>query len=152
MPEYEEDFQKAVYGLRSGGQEPIKVLAGRRNEETEQVPTIMVRILHLQTLLESMHVKTGEQLNCSFAVLDTIITANSRVWRLQSGEDSSEIQVCETEDSQGVLTISALASFLFGYKTLEEISGEEDVIISEALASKLRKIQPLERSYLNEIV
>lgn len=152
LPEYEEEFQKIVYELRAGEESPIKILAAGGEEKTTKVPVIMVRILHLQTLLESMHVKAGEKLDCSFAVLDTIITANSRVWKLRGGGDNPAIQVQETEDSQGVLTISALTSLLFGYKTLEEICGEEDVIVSEELACELRKIQPLERVYLNEIV
>jgi predicted acetyltransferase len=152
LPEYEEEFQKAVYVLRAGEDSPVKILAACGKEEATKVPVIMVRILHLQTLLESIHVKAGEKLDCSFAVLDTIITANSRVWKLQGGGDNPAIQVQETEDSQGVLTISALASLLFGYKTLEEICEEEDVIVSEELACELRKTQPLERVYLNEIV
>ena len=116
----------------------------------------MVRILHLQTFLESLCVKEGERLNCSFAVLDPILTANSRVWKLQSVENSIGadrlIQVQETEDSEGVLTISALTSLLFGYKTLKEVSQEEDVVISEKLAGELQKIQPLNQTYLNEVV
>ncbi|CUX48610.1 GNAT family N-acetyltransferase [Clostridium sp. C105KSO13] len=152
LREYEEDFQKAVYTLRNGAKASAKVYAGNESAETKKVPTIMVRILHLQSLLKSMNVKAGERLDCSFAVLDPIITANSRVWKLLSSENDSSVQVRETEDSEGVLTISALTSLLFGYKTLKEVSQEEDVVISERLADELQKIQPLNKIYLNEVV
>lgn len=156
LKQYEKDFQKAVYRLRDKAEAPAKVYAGNEGAETKKVPTIMVRILHLQTFLESLCVKEGERLNCSFAVLDPILTANSRVWKLQSVENSIGadrlIQVQETEDSEGVLTISALTSLLFGYKTLKEVSQEEDVVISEKLAGELQKIQPLNQTYLNEVV
>ena len=58
----------------------------------------------------------------------------------------------ETEDSEGVLTISALTSFLFGYKTVDEIRGEEGVIIPGQLGNELNKIQALKQTFLNEIV
>lgn len=156
LQEYEDDFQKAVYGLRDKDGAPAKVYAGNQNMAEKKVPAIMVRILHLQTLMESLCVRTGEKLNCSFAVLDPIITENSRVWKLQGGGDcfrnSRLIQVQETEDSEGVLTIGALTSLLFGYRTLEEVSQEEDVVMSERLGNELQKIRPLNHIYLNEVV
>ena len=100
-----------------------------------------------------MRVKEGEVLDCSFAVLDGLLPQNCRIWKLSGGGDnSSQIQVQETEDSQGVLTISALTSLLFGYRTIEEIAGEEDVILPEHLQRELSKIRPLNTVFLNEVV
>lgn len=121
---------------------------------------IMMRILHLETLLQMLRVKDGEELHCSFAVLDPWIIQNNRIWHLQAGEEISEsgavqsgqVQVRETEDSQGVLTIGALTSFLFGYKSIEEVCEEEDVILTELLKCELQKIEVLDRIFLNEIV
>lgn len=121
---------------------------------------IMVRILHLETLLQMLQVKDGEELHCSFAVLDPWIIQNNRIWHLETGKETSEagavrsnqVWVRETEDSQGVLTIGALTSFLFGYKSIEEICEEEDVILTESLKCELQKIEVLDRIFLNEIV
>ncbi|WP_346911606.1 GNAT family N-acetyltransferase [Faecalicatena orotica] len=152
LDEYEAQFQKAVRDLRSGRDVPVKIYACRNGEHVKKVPIIMVRILHLETFLSAVKVKEGERLSCSFAVLDSIITKNSRVWKLTGGQDSRDVQVSETEDSEGVLTISALTSFLFGYKTVDEIRGEEGVIIPGQLENELNKIQALKQTYLNEIV
>lgn len=151
LEDYEQDFHKAVAILRKGRPAPVKVLAGRASADSVGVPLIMVRIVHLETLLSSMKVKEGEALDCSFAVLDSILTKNSRVFRIQKLSDSS-IQVKETEDSEGVLTIAALASLLFGFKKVDELREEDDVIITERLAGELEKIQPLSRIFLNEMV
>lgn len=157
LPEYEEDFLKEIYKLRNENKTPVKIFAAKGSEDIlsgqrKLIPIIMVRILHLPTLLSVMKVREGEPMDCSFAVLDSIITQNSRIWRLQGGIAGPEIQVRETEDSEGVLPISALTEFLFGYRTLEEISEEKDVILSEHLLEELKKIQPMDRVYLNEIV
>lgn len=152
LAEYEEEFRKSVRQMRGNRSGPAAVYADEM-QNGERKATIMVRILHLESLLSSMKVKRGEHLDCSFAVLDPILTQNSRIWRIQGGtEDNREIRVRETEDSQGVLTIRALASLLFGYKTIEEIRQEEDVILTDGLAAELQKLQPLKRVYLNEIV
>lgn len=152
LDEYEAQFQKAVRDLRSGRDVPVKIYACRNGEHVKKVPIIMVRILHLETFLSAVKVKEGERLSCSFAVLDSIITKNSRVWKLTGGQDSRDVQVSETEDSEGVLTISALTSFLFGYKTVDEIRGDEGVIIPGQLGNELNKIQALKQTFLNEIV
>lgn len=171
LKEYEQDFWNAVSGLcEERRQKQAAVYAGIGEGErmpsgitkTETKPTIMVRIIHLESFLNTIKVRDGETINCSFAVLDSILPQNSRVWRLQSvkaqgqGEEETEseeeIVVYETEDSEGVLSIAALTSFLFGYKSVEEIAEEPDVYMTEHLMSELKKIQPLCPVYLNEIV
>lgn len=152
LPGYEEEFEKAVHMLKTDVDAAVKIYAGHGGASTKKVPVIMARILHLETLLSAMKVKEGEELCCSFAVLDSIITKNSRVWKLTGGTDSRDIQVRETEDSEGVLTISALTSLLFGYRTVEEVRKEKDVIIPERLGEELGKIQTLSKVFLNEIV
>lgn len=156
-PLYLDDFETAFYRaaelLYEEVNGPVKIYAGPDEAEAEKVPVIMVRILHLETLLAAMKVREGEILDCSFAAVDPIISQNSRIWRLRGGEKDSCIRVCETEDSQGLLTISALASFLFGYKSLEEIAAEDEyVVISDKLKEELEKIELLERVFLNEVV
>lgn len=181
LKEYETEFWAAVGKVcEKHGQKEALVYAGISEEEKigtvefqKQKPTIMVRILHLESLLRLLKTKAGEQIDCSFAVLDSILTQNSRVWKLQSspigeieeGEDTAKevekqrssdcktkIYVRETEDSEGVLSIAALTSLLFGYKSVEEVAEDPDVFLSERLMGELKKIQPLDKIYLNEIV
>ena len=155
LPEYQEEFLQAVFRL-TGSSEPVKVLAcipefEKKAVSWEKKPMIMIRILHLETLLNAITVKEGENICCSFAVLDPILTKNSRIWRLEN-EESGTIRARETEDSQGVLTIGALTEFLFGYRSLEELKEEPEVFLTEELEKELQKIQPLNRIFLNEIV
>lgn len=187
LKEYETEFWAAVGKVcEKHGQKEALVYAGISEEEKigtvefqKQKPTIMVRILHLESLLRLLKTKAGEQIDCSFAVLDSILTQNSRVWKLQSspigeseeGEEAvkeadvakevekerlsdceTKIYVRETEDSEGVLSIAALTSLLFGYKSVEEVAEEPDVFLSERLKGELKKIQPFDKIYLNEIV
>lgn len=181
LKEYETEFWAAVGKIcEKHGQKEALVYAGISEEEKigtvefqKKKPTIMVRILHLESLLRLLKTKAGEQIDCSFAVLDSILTQNSRVWKLQSspigeieeGEDTAKevekqrssdcktkIYVRETEDSEGVLSIAALTSLLFGYKSVEEVAEEPDVFLSERLKGELKKIQLFDKIYLNEIV
>lgn len=183
LKEYENDFWRAVFQLcRERGQEVAAGYAGNGVSgdpsersfpvsdkmtcsitETMKKPTIMVRILHLESLLKVLKTREGETVNCSFAVLDSVLPQNSRVWRLQSKEllqkaeeeketPPGELLVHETEDSEGVLSIAALTSLLFGDKSVEEIAEEPEVFMTERLMTELGKIQPLNRIYLNEIV
>lgn len=171
LREYGEIFWNAVKGLcEERRQKQAMVYAGIAGEgkissgvtKTETKPTIMMRIIHLESLLKVIKIQDGETINCSFAVLDSILPQNSRVWRLQSadikadGEEKAEnknrILVSETEDSEGVLSIAALTSLLFGYKSVEEAAEEADVYMSRHLMEELKKIQPLKPVYLNEIV
>lgn len=148
---YEPLFQKAVCELMDGKEQAVKLYAWEGGEKKE--PLIMARILHLPSLLACMKVRKGEELDCSFAVLDSILTQNSRIYRIQGGETTEwKVQVKETEDSEGVLTIGALTSLLFGYHRIEEIAGERDVILTEHLKKEFGKLQPLERVCLNEVV
>lgn len=144
-------FRRAVRELADGRESPVKVYAWERGEKKE--PLIMARILYLPGLLSCMKVREGEEMNCSFAVLDSILTQNSRIYRIQGGAASSRcVQVQETEDSEGVLTIGALAGLLFGYRRIEELEGEEGVILTGHLKTELGKLQTLNRVWLNEIV
>ena len=187
LKEYETEFWAAVGKMcEKHGQKEALVYAGISEEEKigtvefqKKKPTIMVRILHLESLLRLLKTKAGEQIDCSFAVLDSILTQNSRVWKLQSspigeieeGEEAvkeadvakevekqrssdceTKIYVRETEDSEGVLSIAALTSLLFGYKSVEEVAEDPDVFLSERLIGELKKIQLLDKIYLNEIV
>ncbi len=148
---YEASFQKAVFDLMGDGRDQVKLYAW--DGGTRKEPLIMVRLLHLESMLSCMKVRQGEELDCSFAVLDSILRQNSRIWRIWGGEATEwRVQVRETEDSEGVLTIGALTGLLFGYRSIDEVSQEEDIILTEHLKEELKKLQVLKEVWLNEIV
>lgn len=155
LPEYKSAFQAAVRKLACENQDVIRIYASEMSDEkgAERKPTIMARLLHPEGVLAAMHVKAGCEMDCSFAVLDSILVQNSRIWRICSKEeDAGKVRVRETEDSQGVLTIAALTSLLFGMKSVEEVAMEEGVFLSAYLQEELQKLEPLGKVYLNELV
>lgn len=150
LKEYEGFFKKAVFELM-GERERVKLYAW--DGGTKREPVIMARILHLETMLSCMRVRQGKEMDCSFAVLDSILSGNSRIWRIWGGEATGwKVRVRETEDSEGVLTIGALTSLLFGYQSIAEVAQEDHVIITEHLKVELEKLQALKNVWLNEIV
>ena len=154
---YESGLQDVIWKMKSEDQEEVTVhgvnICGENIVRTEKKPVIMFRILHLKCLFDAMDVKEGEELDCSFAVLDSILTQNSRIWRLRGGKSShNHVQAVETENSEGVLTIGALTSYLFGYKTMDEICMEDHVMITPHLAEELEKLVLLNKVFLNEVV
>lgn len=151
LPEYENWFQKAVWELAKDGQETVKIYGSHQPER--KTPLIMARLLHPESILAAMRIKGGHTLNCSFAVLDTFLLQNNRIWRISSEEDDKgRVRVRETEDSEGVLPIASLTSLLFGSRTVDEIEQEDGVIMSPHLKEELAKLQPLSHVFLNEIV
>lgn len=152
LPAFKGEYQKAVGRLREGSKAPARILAGESTNESKKKPLIMARIVHLETMLQAMKVKSGQSIDCSFAVLDTILTKNSKVIRLKGDKENPHICVKETEDSEGVITISALAEILFGAKTVQEAVREENVEMSDRLLNELEKLLPLNKVFLNETV
>ena len=152
LPGWEMEFLKAAAQLRKDGEPKAVLYACAETLAVRQKPVIMARILHLESLLGVLKVKKNESVSCSFAVIDPILVKNSRVWKIHSREGEDMLTVTETEDSEGVLPIASLTSFLFGYRTLEEIKQEEGVILSAHLEEELGKLCILRRIYLNEIV
>lgn len=117
----------------------------------ETKPKIMIRIVHLEHLL--LLLKLNYFMGACFEVVDPIIKENNKVLLL-TGTEFSGVMLMEgrPEQSEGVLTIEALGSLVFGAKSVEEIAQEEGVFMSERLMGELKKIVPLSKIYLNEIV
>lgn len=145
----EEKNQEEVQNLVKPG---ITVYGCMPEDAEKETPLIMVRILHLPTLLQTLKVPAEETLNCSFAVIDPILQKNSRVWKLTSELGEEKIHVSETEDSEGMIPIAELTELLFGYHSLEELKKSGQVILTEHLQAELEKVKKLSEIMLNEIV
>lgn len=173
LPGYEKDFRMSVEELadrtqagrqrdaeqqgdtgqkKGAGQQEIPVYACPPEYADHRKPLIMARIVSLRKLLSALKVPEEESVDCSFAVIDPLITENSRVWKLTSGIGETELHVGETEDSEGVLPVADFTELIFGQVTPEELAGRESVILTEHLAGEFKKITRLSRVCFNEIV
>lgn len=114
-------------------------------------PKIMVRIVDVRRMLMSVWLKTLAAV--CFTVTDPVIEENNRCLVI-TGTEFSGVMLMDgkPENSEGTLTVAALASLLFGAKSVVEIRKEEGVEMTERMKEELEKIVPLARIYLNEIV
>ncbi len=114
-------------------------------------PKIMVRIVDVRRMLMSVGLKS--LIGVCFQITDPVIGENNRCVVVTGTEYSGVmLMVGRPENSEGTISVAALASFLFGAKTADEIGMEEGVSMSERMKGELEKIVPLSRIYLNETV
>ena len=153
LPEYESAFYRSVTELCGDrAKTAVRIYACPEQSSVEKKPVIMARIVCLEEFLKALTVPSGMKVDCSFAVIDPLIRQNSRVWRVTSGTDETELHVRDTEDSEGVLPVAALTELLFGRVTADELAGQDEVIMTAGLARELDKITKLANVFLNEVV
>lgn len=117
----------------------------------EEPPKIMIRILDVRRMLLSLSLKSLTAV--CFEITDPILEDNNQCVVLTGTEFSGAMLMeGKPENSEGTLTIAALASLLFGAKTVEEVCRETGVFMSERMKKEMTKIIPLSRIYLNETV
>ena len=114
-------------------------------------PKIMIRIVDVRRMLMSMRLKSF--MGTCFTVTDPVIEENNRCVMI-TGTEFSGVMLMDgkPENSEGTITVAALASLVFGAKTAEEICADGDAVMSERMKEELGKIIPLSRIYLNETV
>lgn len=123
--------------------------------EAEEVdggkPKIMIRIVDVRRMLMSLRLQSF--MGTCFTVTDPIIEENNRCVMI-TGTEFSGVMLMDgkPENSEGTITVGALASLVFGVKTAEEICADGDAVMSERMKEELGKIIPLSRVYLNETV
>lgn len=120
-------------------------------EQGENKPKIMVRIVDVRRMLMSVRLRTLAAV--CFTVTDPIIEENNRCV-VVTGTEFSGVMLMDgrLENSEGTITVSALASLLFGGKSVEETAAEEGVEMTDRMKQELEKMIPLSRIYLNETV
>lgn len=141
---HEDDFLHAVYKLIGNELEQVKCSAYGVKRE---VPTIMARILHLETFLKSFCLK--ENVDFYMEAADNFIEENNQVFHVVGNPSEGVISVERSgkrECSCGVIPIGELTSRLFGYP------GKEDVSLPKELRENLEKFIPLSKVFLNEVV
>lgn len=120
-------------------------------KEDAEKPLIMVRVVSPERLLLLLGLQTI--MAVCFQVTDPIVEENNRCLML-TGTEFSGVMLMEGRigNSEGTLTVSALAELVFGVKTVDEIAQESGVQMTERMREELRKIIPLTRIFLNETV
>lgn len=129
----------------------IPVLACEESESEHHKPIIMVRIIHLESMLQCLRAEEG--LDCRLRIVDPIIAENNKVLRVFSRAGMIQTEEPESGGYDGELSIAALTSILFGALTMEELQEKEiGFTITEPLKTQLEKIIPAQKVFLNEIV
>lgn len=120
-------------------------------KEEKEKPRIMTRIVDVRRMLMSMSLRS--LMAVCFRIVDPIIEENN-LCVVATGTEFSGVMLMEGRigNSEGTITVAALTSLLFGAKSVEKICGEEGVVMSARMKEELRKIIPLSRIYLNEVV
>ena len=113
----------------------------------EEMPMIMVRILHLETFLKNFSLR--EKVDFYMEVADEILEENNHLFHVvgNPAEGVTSVERCkEREHSCGLIQIGELTSRLFEYPSKEEISLERE------LEENLNKFVPISKVFLNEVV
>ena len=149
--EYESDGAKLMLYRKDGNIIDMRPCVPDEDIIKGTKPKIMVRILDVRRMLMSLRLKS--LMAVAFHVTDPLIADNNRCV-VMTGTEFSGVMLMDSkpENSEGTITIAALASLLFGAKTVEEVCEEEGVEMSERMKGEMKKIIPLSRIYLNEIV
>ena len=123
----------------------------RVSEIPKERPKIMVRLVDVRRMLLLLDLNYLTAV--CFHVTDPLIEENNRCF-LITGTEASGVMLMEgkEENSEGTLTVGALARLIFGAASAEEIAEEKGVKMSDRMKNELKKIVPLSRIFLNEVV
>ena len=120
-------------------------------EEEGEKPKIMVRIVDVRRMLMALGLQS--LIGVCFCVTDPMVEENNRCV-VVTGTEFSGVMLMDgkPENSEGTINIAALASLIFGAKTVEEVCAEEGVFMSKRMMGELKKLIPLSKICLNETV
>ncbi|XCP84321.1 GNAT family N-acetyltransferase [Roseburia hominis] len=123
-------------------------------KKRKKKPMIMARLLHVESILECM--VCHEEMEVMFVLVDPIIRENNKLFGIRGNSEHLVVRTRPNirgkyEDIQRI-SVEALTSILFGYKSIAKIEEEEKEVFSEEFKSEIRKLIPLKGVFLNEIV
>lgn len=124
------------------------------HRKEQKKPIIMARILHVESLLSCMVCRKDTEVQ--FVLVDPVIRENNKLFILKGNEEHLVVRtrtmVSGRHDEIQKISVDALTSIIFGYKSLEEIEEEERETFAEEFKKEIRKLVPVNRVFLNEIV
>lgn len=146
---YEEAFLYAVYNAVEDENKSVKCMA----YGSEAKPMIMAKILDIPKMFECM--EASERMSLTLTVTDEpggeslgryLIEGRKK---LSAREMHAQLRAASIEDIEqpaGVISIGALTSIVFGYLDIEELA------LAECVKKELKKLKPLKKVFLNEVV
>lgn len=153
---YEEENQKLTVRepLFREGWEQVFEEAGMVLEKETKKPMIMARLIHVEEFLSCMRCK--EEVSFSFILIDPIIKENQKLFIVKGNSEHIVVRtkpwIRGKADEVQMISVDALTSILFGYKSLEQIEEEEQEIFSKEFKEAVSKLVPLNAVFINEIV
>ena len=138
-PGYEDIFEKGGLILK---------------KQEKKKPMIMARILHVESLLSCM--ACDEDTEFQFILVDPVIRENNKIFSIKGNKEHLVVRTKPIakgkSDGIQMISVDALTTILFGYKSLEKVEEEEQEKFSAEFKESISKLQPLNRILLNEIV
>lgn len=129
----------------------VKEVWAKMQETNGKAPKIMIRIVDVRKMLMCMSVRMLTA--ACFTITDPWIEENNRCLSIIGTEFSGlTLMDSEAKNSEGTIPVSALSAFLFGAISVEELSKEKGVTMTERLKGELSKFIPISDIYLNEVV
>lgn len=165
LAEYEGEIKGMVIYDKENGfsvREPLVIpedeqlfeAAGLVLQKEEKKPMIMARVLVVEKLLECMTCK--EETEFYFELFDPVIRENNKIFMVRGNEERIMVRtrpnIKGKHEELQKISIDALTSILFGYKSLEKIEEEEQETFSEEFKEAVSKLNPLSQVFINEIV
>lgn len=122
--------------------------------QEERKPRIMIRMLKVEEVFASMRCR-GE-LDLSFVLVDPIIRDNNKLFIIKGNSERIVVRTKpwmrgKYEHIQKI-SIGALTSIVFGYKSLEKIEEEEQELFSREFKKAVAQLETLNKIFLNEVV
>ena len=115
---------------------------------------IMARILHVESLMSCM--ACDEDTEFQFILVDPVIRENNKIFSIKGNKEHLVVRTKPIakgkSDGIQMISVDALTTILFGYKSLEKVEEEEQEKFSAEFKESISKLQPLNRILLNEIV
>lgn len=151
MKEYASEGGRLMIQRREGKIIDCLIDVPDAEKEEQNHPKIMIRIVDVRRMLMSLRLKS--LMAVCFQITDPVIEENNRCVVL-TGTEFSGVMLMDGKEtnSEGVLTVAALGSLVFGSCTVDQICEEEGVRMSERMKKEMRKLIPLFDIYLNETV
>lgn len=155
-----------LYTEEEGKGDVQEALSFQRNEnivgrngivkETGTKPIIMARIIHVQTMLSLLRIRTEagedeEGIVLNISITDSLLPDNSGIWHCRIGKDNASAVKNAKTDADCAITIECLASWVFGYKEAEECFTFPEGICKEDLVCRIKRIKTLPKVLINEI-
>lgn len=123
-------------------------------------PIIMARIVHLQSMLALLRLKSEvnpeeKSIVITVKVTDPLITENNAVWQCDIGSTKAVVnKVCDknAENTVCSITINEMTSWIFGYRSAQDCFHFSNEEIRKQMLNKLSKIKVFSKVFINEIV